>query len=162
MKFRLFLGKEYSILKKKKEIKCTSREGEGPVKRVLEFLDQNPVFYLATTENGNPRVRPFGFHMLFEEKLYFGMGKQKRSYAQIVENPNVELCVANPKGQFLRVRGVAVFDERSVVLERAFETMPLLKDLYNDETGHTFAAFYLQDGEAELADLKGYFERFTF
>ena len=132
------------------------------MKRVLEFLAQNPVFYFATIEAGEPRVRPFGFHMLFEEKLYLGMGKQKRSYAQVAENPHVELCVANQKGQFLRVRGVAVFDERSVVLEHAFETMPRLKELYNDQTGHRFAAFYLKDGEAELADLNGYFERFTF
>jgi uncharacterized pyridoxamine 5'-phosphate oxidase family protein len=135
---------------------------EERMNRILDFLEQNPVFYFTTVEAGEPRVRPFGFYMSFEGKLYFGMGKQKKSYAQLVQNPNVELCVADPTGRFLRVRGVAVFDERPEVRNRAFETMPRLKALYNDETGHVLAPFYLTDGEAEFADLKGNFEQFTF
>lgn len=31
------------------------------------------VFYFATVEDGEPRVRPFGFTMVFENKLYFGL-----------------------------------------------------------------------------------------
>jgi uncharacterized pyridoxamine 5'-phosphate oxidase family protein len=64
--------------------------------------------------------------------------------------------VADKTGRFLRVRGGAVFDERLVVLERAFKTLPLLK-----ATGHALATVYLQDREAEVADLKGHFEQFT-
>jgi uncharacterized pyridoxamine 5'-phosphate oxidase family protein len=46
------------------------------MKRMLDFLDQTPVFYMATAEKGKPGVRPFGFYMQFEEKLYFGMGSR--------------------------------------------------------------------------------------
>ena len=37
---------------------------------LLKFLEKNPVFYLATDDNGQPRVRPFGFHMIFDGKFY--------------------------------------------------------------------------------------------
>jgi uncharacterized pyridoxamine 5'-phosphate oxidase family protein len=40
--------------------------------------------------------------------------------------------------------------------------MPWLKARYNDHTGHALATVYLQDGEAEVADLKGHFEQNTF
>ena len=130
--------------------------------RIIDFLEKNPVVYFATAENGNPRVRPLGFHMVFEDKLYFGVGAQKQSYRQMLENPNVEFCVADAAGTFLRVRAVAAFDQRPAVLERAFETMPHLKEMYNEKTGHSFALFSLEDGRAEIADLKGHFEQFTF
>ena len=38
------------------------------------------VFYFATVEDGEPRVRPFGFTMVFENKLYFGCEVQKAMY----------------------------------------------------------------------------------
>ena len=37
---------------------------------LLQFLEKNPVFYLATEDNGQPRVRPFGFHSIFHDKFY--------------------------------------------------------------------------------------------
>ena len=61
------------------------------------------VFYFATVEDGAPRVRPFGFSMVFEDKLYLGCGTHKAAYAQMMKNPEVELCSFN-KGVFIRVR----------------------------------------------------------
>ena len=57
-------------------------------------------------------MRPFGFMMIFEDKLYFGMGTHKESYKQVKANPNVEICAMNPDGSFIRVKGVANFDMR--------------------------------------------------
>lgn len=44
---------------------------------VLKFLTDNPTFYLATIEGNEPKVRPFGFIMKHEGKLYFCTGNQK-------------------------------------------------------------------------------------
>ena len=38
---------------------------------VLEFLKNCKVFFVATAEQGKPKVRPFSFVMMHEEKLYF-------------------------------------------------------------------------------------------
>lgn len=90
---------------------------------------------LATTENGLPRVRPFGFRMLYEGRLYFGMGSYKPSYRQVIANPNVELCRLKPDGSFIRVRGKAVFDMREQTQAEMFRVSPGLYELYNDTTG---------------------------
>lgn len=132
------------------------------MKQILDFLAENPTFYYATADGNKPRVRPFGFYMEFEGKLYIGMGKHKASYRQTVANPNVELCTANPAGRWLRIRGAAAADDRKEALEKAFEVMPRLKQIYNEQTGFQLGLFCIRDGVAEFADLQGNFESFSF
>lgn len=40
------------------------------MKETYEFLKECGVFYLATVEGDQPRVRPFGAINVFEDKLY--------------------------------------------------------------------------------------------
>ena len=129
---------------------------------ILEFLKDNPVFYVATVENGSPRVRPFGLVFPFEGKLFFGVGSHKASYRQLKENPNIEICTADAKGMWIRIRGKAVFDERAEAAGTAFETMPMLHKIYNEKTGFKLAPFYIAEGQAEFADMKGFFKSIEF
>lgn len=130
--------------------------------KILKFLSDNPVFYFASVDGDKPRVRPFGFHMEYEGKLYFGMGKHKASYAQVKANPNVEICTANVRGEWIRIRGTAVFDDRAEVMAKVFETAPQLKQIYNTQSGLVLGNFYIKDGEAEFQDLQGNFEKISF
>ncbi len=104
-------------------------------------------FYFTTVEGDAPRVRPFGFMMTFEDKLYFGVGTHKAAYKEMLDNPNCELCTFK-NGSFIRVRGKAVFDDRPEVQEHMFEVAPGLKASYNEETGHYHMCFYLEDMSA--------------
>lgn len=101
------------------------------------------VFYFTTVDGDEPRVRPFGFIMVFEEKLYFGCGTHKAAYAELMKNPNVEVCTMK-KGSFYRVRGKAVIDDRPEVQEAMYAAAPFLKDTYNEQTGHYHICFYLE------------------
>ena len=38
--------------------------------KAMQFLKDNKTFYLATVQDGQPRVRPFGAVAEFEGKLY--------------------------------------------------------------------------------------------
>jgi uncharacterized pyridoxamine 5'-phosphate oxidase family protein len=58
---------------------------------VFEYLN-GTTFYVATVDGNKPRVRPFGFVMELNEKLYFGHNNSKTSYRQLMENPNIEIC----------------------------------------------------------------------
>ena len=40
------------------------------MRETYEFLKKCGVFYLATVENDQPRVRPFGAINIYEDKLY--------------------------------------------------------------------------------------------
>ena len=47
------------------------------MKKVHDFLKSAGVYYLATMDGDQPRVRPFGTAHIFEEKLYIQTGKVK-------------------------------------------------------------------------------------
>lgn len=105
------------------------------------------LFYFATIENNEPRVRPFGFTMVFEDRLYFGCGTHKAAYEQLLKNPNLEVC-AFSKGTFVRIRGKAVMDDRDEVQTAMYESAPFLKETYNEQTGYHHICFYLEDMSA--------------
>ena len=49
------------------------------MKEAYNFLRKCGTFYLATEENGQPRVRPFGAISDFEGKLYIETNNQKKT-----------------------------------------------------------------------------------
>ena len=81
------------------------------MERVAQFLKEVGVYFLATAEGNQPRVRPFGTAHIFEGKLYIQTGKIKPVSRQIAENPLVELC-AFQNGTWLRLSGELVEDDR--------------------------------------------------
>ena len=81
-----------------------------PSEEIMQFLTDNPTFYLATVDGYLPRVRPLGFAMWYKDHLCLGIGKHKAAYKQLLDNTNLEICACNEKGEFLRVQGTANFD----------------------------------------------------
>ena len=63
---------------------------------IMQFLKDNPVFYLATVDGYLPRVRPLGFSMWYNGHLCIAIGKHKAAYKQLLDNTNLELCAARP------------------------------------------------------------------
>lgn len=121
---------------------------------VLAFLVDNKPFYLATVEGDIPKVRPFGFVMEFEGKLYFGTNNQKPTYQQLKANSNFEISATSKTGEWLRLKGKAVFNSNQKTKQAALDVMPTLSKMYSvDDT--IFELFYVEDGEATFKDMKG-------
>ena len=78
---------------------------------VLEYLKSCGTFYLATSEDGQAHVRPFGAVCEFEGKLYFVTNNQKKVYQQMKKNGKVEICGMH-KGTWIRVEGEVKEDTR--------------------------------------------------
>lgn len=74
--------------------------------KVNEFLDKAKTFMFLTTDGDQPKGRPSGFHMLVDDKLYFGCGTFKNVFKQLSTNPKVEVLAMNG-GEFLRYDGSA-------------------------------------------------------
>ena len=127
--------------------------------KVSEFLDRAKVFYFLTTDGDQPKGRPFGFHMLADDKLYFGCGTFKKVFNQITKNPRVEVLALNGS-EFLRYDGSAKIVQDDALLVRVREAMPEIMDMY-DKNGWEMGLFYLENGHAEIRgilDLKEEFD----
>lgn len=132
------------------------------MEEVLSFLQENSPFYLASVDGTTPKVRPLGFCMSVDGKIYFGIGTFKPSFAQLTANPEVEISTTSKAMEWLRLRGTAVFDDSDAVTAQAFAVMPHLKSMYNEENGRKLGLFYLQNAVAEIADMKGGFREIKF
>ena len=60
------------------------------MERVCEFLKSAGVYYLATVEGDQPRVRPFGTALIYEGKLYIQTGRRKNVAKQLLANGKCE------------------------------------------------------------------------
>lgn len=118
--------------------------------RVAELLGEAKVFHIATIDGDQARVRPFGFVMDFEGKVYFVTGNGKDFYKQAKKNPKVEISAMLPDGRWIRVSGRAVFDGNMAAKKKAFELYDGFKALYQSPDSPTFEVFYLEDTSAAV------------
>ena len=70
------------------------------IEKVNCFLDEAKTFYFLTTDGDKPKGRPFGFHMLDRDRLYFGCGTFKNVFSQLTKNPHVEVMAVNGRDGF--------------------------------------------------------------
>ena len=119
------------------------------MKEVLEFLKLCGVYFIATVEGDQPRVRPFGAQCEFEGKLYLTTSNQKAVYAQMKANPKVEISGMAPDGRWIRLTAEAVFDERREARKAMLDANPTLGNLYSLDDGK-FEVFYLRNASAVI------------
>ena len=118
------------------------------MKTVYEFIKKCGVYYLATVEGDQPRVRPFGTVDIFEDKLYIQTGKKKPVADQMKANPKVELS-AMAGGKWIRISATAVLDERIEAQEHMLDAYPDLKAMYQPGDGNT-EVYYLKNATAQI------------
>lgn len=128
---------------------------------VLKFLTDCKIFYLATAEGDQPRVRPFGAVCEFDGKLYFITNNQKPVYQQMKQNPKVEISGTLLDGEWIRLTGKAVFDNRKEVKVAMLEANLSLKDMY-DANDQIMEVFYLKDAEANILSFAGKNDKINF
>jgi len=123
------------------------------MKEVLDILnDHSAIGYMATVDEGKPRVRPWGF--MFEEngRLYFCTASFKDVYKQLTAVPYVEYSKTTKDMVWVRVSGKIQFDEDIEKKKKMFEVAPMLKDLYQTPDNPVFKAFYIEHGKAVIDD----------
>lgn len=116
------------------------------MQEVYEFLKAAGTYYLATSEDGQPRVRPFGTVNLFEDKLYIQTGRVKAVSRQMHANPRIEICAMH-EGRWLRIEASAILDDRREARVSMLEAYPALQAMYSPDDGNT-EVWYLRKATA--------------
>ena len=121
-----------------KNVQNTDRNG---IEKVYAFLNEAGTYYLATDENGQPRVRPFGTILLYNGKLYIQTGKIKPVSRQLSANPRAEIC-AFMNGTWVRVCGELVNDDDRAVKVAMLDKYPGLKGMYSADDDNTQVLYF--------------------
>ena len=123
------------------------------MKRVLEFLKHAEVYYLATVEDDQPRVRPFGTVNEFEGKLYIQTGKVKPTSHQLAVNPKAEIC-AFKDGAWIRIACELVEDDGFEAKKSMLDAYPNLRGMYDENDGNT-QVLYMKNAVATISSFGG-------
>jgi len=117
----------------------------------FDYLKANPVFHIATVDGNKARVRPFGFVMKRNGKLYFCTNKTKDVYKQLSQNPDIEISDMGNDSTWLRIRGRIAFDDTRDAKVQAFKESDRLRQIYPKEADdETFVTFYFTEAVATL------------
>ncbi len=116
--------------------------------RLNDFLTEAGMFFVATNDGAQPKLRPFGAHVEIDGKVIFAVGDFKAVYRQMLANPLCEIVACKPDGVWLRYTGKIVFDDDPKYQEAMFASSPLLKEIYNEKTGFRMKTFHLEEATA--------------
>ena len=115
--------------------------------RINDFLSETGVFFMATVDGDQPKLRPLGAHLEEDGKIIFGVGDFKEVYRQLNANPLVEIAACKPDGHWLRYTGRAVFETDERYAQQMIKESGL-ESIYNEQTGYKLMTFHLEDTTA--------------
>jgi len=130
------------------------------MERICNFLKEAGVYYLATMDGDQPRVRPFGTAHIFEGKLYIQTGKVKPVSKQLAANPKAEIC-AFKDGVWLRLAGELVEDDRVEAKKSMLDEYSNLRAMYDENDSNT-QVLYFKNGVATFSSFTAPDEVITF
>ena len=111
------------------------------MQKTYQFIKDAEHYFIATVENDQPRVRPFGTIHIFEGKLYIQMGRKKKVAQQILANGKVEIC-AMKGDEWIRVSGVLVDDNRREPKASMLDEYESLKSMYSADDDNTMVLYF--------------------
>ncbi|OGW34488.1 MAG: pyridoxamine 5'-phosphate oxidase [Nitrospirae bacterium GWD2_57_9] len=120
---------------------------------ILQFLNANMVFHLATVEDGEPRVRGIWLYRADENGLVFHTGKMKELHRQLSADPHVEMSFNNGKFGDLtqvRVRGTVELVEDLELKKEIVQKRPFLKPWVDQDGYEQMAVYRLKNGKAAV------------
>jgi len=122
---------------------------------VIEAINKNPVFYLATTEGDQPHVRGMLLYKADENELMFHTGKMREVFSQLMANNKAELCFS-ANGSQIRISGKLELVENNAIKDEIANhpTRTFLADWREavsvEEFHHQFAVFRLTKGTISI------------
>lgn len=140
---RIFFTNFVRFFEKKTSIKMDI------LQEIKNYLTDCRVFYLATVDGDQARVRPFGVSEIYNGRLYLMTAKSKDVFKQLVANPKFELSATKDNGaEWIRVSGKLVNDDDVVMKQYILDQNPELKDFY--QADDNMAALYITEGVARF------------
>lgn len=119
--------------------------------KTVDFLHKASVFYHASVEGAEARVRPINSVIEYNGKIYFETSNVKDMYRQMLENPYFAVS-GMAEGKWIRITGKAVMDESDEAKRVMLEALPDLKKVYSYEE---LVPYYITDMKSVVYSFDG-------
>jgi uncharacterized pyridoxamine 5'-phosphate oxidase family protein len=112
--------------------------------QIFEFLKENGVAAIATTDGTRPYVRAVWTVKADEKGILFHTSKMKNMFTQLMENHNAEMCfINNDKSVQVRVSGKVRLIEDDAIKNDIVAKRPFLKEIEKQQGSLDFLAVFL-------------------
>lgn len=101
--------------------------------KVRKIIDDSPYAVLATSVNGQPRVRPMKFVITDDFKFWCSTVNVSGKVGEFKKNGKVEICWVDSEKNQVRVEGLLDFSGDTGKKRKLFELHPGMKGLFKDE-----------------------------
>lgn len=115
--------------------------------KIVEELKKVGVFFIATVEEQQPRVRPFSSIAEYEGSAYICSGIQKEFYKQVQQNPHIEISGMYDGGTWIRVSATLKEDNCIEVQQAVLSDPTGPSQLYRPQDGR-FITYKLENIKA--------------
>jgi pyridoxamine 5'-phosphate oxidase len=127
--------------------------------QILEFINTNPICYLATADGDQPRVRGMIMYKADQDGLIFYTGDFKDLFRQLTQNPKVEICfISSNHRKQVRVCGVSEFLDEKKIKQEIVESHPFLKPRIDKEGYDKLIVFRVKQCRAAAWSMATNFE----
>ena len=116
-----------------------------------QFIRECGYFFLATSFNNQPKLRPFGMIYSNGKSLYIATDKRKNVYSDLVGNPQIEIASYNMSTRkWIRVNGKAEVENSIMIRDEMINKYPSLKQKFFDEAEMFLVIFKLLIDEISI------------
>lgn len=97
----------------------------------FQFIRECGYFFLATSVDNKPRLRPMGMIYSNDKALYIVTDKRKSVYTDLINNPQVEIASYSLHSRkWLRINGEMKMESSEVIKEEITSLYPMIKQEY--------------------------------
>ena len=127
----------------------------------VKFANENPLSWVATVDDDQPRVRALGMWFADESGYYFQIRADIDIYKQLQENPKVEASFWKHGAMFgtmMRVAGEVEFLEDIELKKKVLKDRSFLKDFGFTSKSPDLVIFRILKGNAYFWTMESAFE----
>lgn len=125
--------------------------------KVLEYLTAVPAWYLATSVDGQPHVRPFSFAAEENGKVWFCTATPKDVWQELLINQRFEATSWWPGHGWLILRGKAGLEDTvsDAMRQAGYDHLVGLGESYDGPHDETLVFFSVEEPQAWICDHLG-------
>lgn len=121
------------------------------VMECYDFIRKCGYFFLATSVQNVPKLRPMGFIYGDDKFLYIATDSRKQVYDDLMKNPQVEIAGYNLiTRKWIRISGVVEKEISTIVRENMELLYPMINQEFAQENGIYSVIFRLQIEQAHI------------
>lgn len=127
-------------------------DSETSVADCYQFIRDCGFFFLATSVDNQPKVRPLGMIYSNGKELLIATDKRKNIYSDLMSNSQLEIATYNlHTRRWIRISGKTEIENSIHIKEEMMNAYPLLKQKYLNESEMYFVIFKILIDHIEIA-----------